>query len=720
MRFRIRSLLVSSILLVALGLCAVLGVGSTRVAAAEGAPDTLSQQEPPRVREMVELRDATSKTYELQNGQVEWVTNGDVVNYQDADGVWREVDNRLVAETNEVDGIDYAYRNAAHIYTARFAREAGGACLVDVEYKGKSIAFGPTGAKQSEGVTGLRIGSQALSNTTVADNALGYPDLFPQVDLVYAATGTGVKESVVLKDRSAQNEFTFDFQLHGVTARESDGQITFVDDKGETTFRLGDLTAIDGSGVATQDIRCRIEGADSEMRLTLTLSRAFLDDPTRVFPVVIDPTVEPIIITGANVMDTWVGSGTPTTTYGSDVNLRTGYYPGTGTRWTLIWFNLTGASIDPGWIDHCYIRLKKANGDSPVMRAYPCTSWWESTTANWNNKPGVAWDSEYQSTQAVDSGNGWWQMDSTYTVKKWLSGAWGNCGWTLVDTRSSQQYATGFYSANYGYPYRPELKIYYTPRTSAGFWAWSEDILTDGVHGADHFAQGICSTLQAGSEFDSYVTKYEWECKERQFHEASSADMSDRYGADDEAGEGFDSVDFGVFVDHGTFNNLTFPGNEHSTRLVDYLARWGNCDLEWAYVFACEWFLAVSPEALWQDYASMAGIHGICGFSTLYSMHYTGGDPTPDPVASDQGAHYARYLRGLVYPYYVRDFIDAFNSASDEWQPDGRTAVSMYAPEYRHEYLPDAGGWSDADPEPYVDGGVVNRLVYVCHDGIVH
>ena len=231
-----------------------------------------------------------------------------------------------------------------------------------------------------------------------------------------------------------------------------------MDERGETVFWLGDGFAVDDAGASTEEVEYSLHGKGNELQLTLTLSRAYLNDPARVFPIVIDPT---IYIYPPNVMDTNVCSGTPSTTYGSDPNLRTGYYAGTGTRWTLIWFNLAGVTINPDWIDHCYIRLNKcAYLDDPVMRAYPCTEWWDSTSATWYYKPGVAWNSEYQSTQSVldgysSSGTSWWKMDSTYPVKKWLKGDWGNCGWYVVDTRGSQSYATWFYSANANNYLRP-------------------------------------------------------------------------------------------------------------------------------------------------------------------------------------------------------------------------------------------------------------------------
>ena len=200
MPVRTRLFFLSFLALVALALGLFLGVGSGQVVATEELQDPASREESQRVRELAELRDATSKTYELANGQMEWVTNGDVVHYQDATGVWKDIDNSLVADTKQIDGTDWAYRNAAHEYTVRFAREACDATLVQIEQEGKSIAFTPVDVKQAEGAKGLQSPSEALADMAVAENVLAYPELYPGVDFIYEPTGTCVKEYVVLRD----------------------------------------------------------------------------------------------------------------------------------------------------------------------------------------------------------------------------------------------------------------------------------------------------------------------------------------------------------------------------------------------------------------------------------------------------------------------------------------------------------------------------------------
>ena len=45
-------------------------------------------QDPPRVRELIAMRTAKSKTYRLASGQREWVSNDEVIHYKDDSGAW--------------------------------------------------------------------------------------------------------------------------------------------------------------------------------------------------------------------------------------------------------------------------------------------------------------------------------------------------------------------------------------------------------------------------------------------------------------------------------------------------------------------------------------------------------------------------------------------------------------------------------------------------------
>jgi len=97
------------------------GVVQAEPAPAEQAPVA---PQAARVKELVELRTATSKTFQLADGKREWVGYAEAVHYQDASGAFREIDDRILSEARQMDGVDYLYRNGANAYTVWFAAEA--------------------------------------------------------------------------------------------------------------------------------------------------------------------------------------------------------------------------------------------------------------------------------------------------------------------------------------------------------------------------------------------------------------------------------------------------------------------------------------------------------------------------------------------------------------------------------------------------------------------
>jgi len=166
--------------------------------AAQRAPQATEQVpsalQAARVEELVNLRTVESKTYELADGQREWVGYTEPVHYKDAGGVFQDIDNSIVSESKRIDGIDYAYRNAANAYTVRFAAKGDTSRLVTVESDDKSLSFGLAEAKAANVEKTTDIASSALSEETYAESVIMYRDSLPGVDLVYQPRSSGVKE----------------------------------------------------------------------------------------------------------------------------------------------------------------------------------------------------------------------------------------------------------------------------------------------------------------------------------------------------------------------------------------------------------------------------------------------------------------------------------------------------------------------------------------------
>jgi Family of unknown function (DUF6345) len=530
----------------------------------------------------------------------------------------------------------------------------------------------------------------------------------------------------VLKDATGPNEFTFTFKLRGLKVEQADGCISFVNSQGEAVFWLGVPFAFDDAQIATDEVTYEVvDSGAGNCRIKVTLSAAYLADPARVFPVVVDPEV----ILYPPTADTYVASASAydDTNFVNSPYLRTGQNSNEGRRRTFIKFSNLPA-IDPDDVTDAHLRIERntsLGGVAPLINAwwsleyFACDSMtWNSGTPHWDGTSSDDFGSPESTLGALNGGN-WYEMHCTTPVKYWLAGTRPNYGWMIKEQRESTlNQCTAFYSSNYGSPHRPELHIVYNDGGSgelmeAGFWGWGH--APGGLPGVD-LATGMRDNLILGLEFDSFLSKFDANCQERQLRDPSKL-VGGNYGVDNQSGVGFDSVDFAVFFDHGGSNVLLFPGAVDSLTLADENVLWGNTDLEWAYVFACSWFEPASETHVYLDKASMAGAHGICAFQDACTAYNSGQDP--DPVAINQGAHFAWYLRGVIYGYSAQSFVNAWTLANDEWQPVGTDLRCIYASGYGSEHLPDHGGMSSADPIPFLSGGLVVISDHNC-TGKVH
>jgi hypothetical protein len=419
------------------------------------------------VRELTELRTEKSKTFELSDGQRELVCYGEAVHYEDASGVYQDIDDSIVTDARQIDGSTYAFRNGANAFTARFGASATDPRLVMIEYQGTSIAFGPAGARGAAAKKTTDVKSEALTDMTYGENLVGYPEVYPGVDLFYELKTYGVKEYLTLRRPNAKNEFTFNLVLKGLTPKEADGRITFVNGRGETLFWLAEPVAVDNAGVATKDVAYSISGKGSAYKLTVTVSPAYLADADRAYPVIVDPD---FMITGiADTFDTYVSSRYPRSNYTYHAYLRTGRDDAYYTRRTYLRFDLTDAlGIGADNVTAAYIRIEKYSGATPVITAYRNTGSWSSGTVTWNTMPAYT-TSEHSTTAYNDSGS-WWRMYNLTVVKKWLNGTYPQYGWVIRDaTESGTSQWTTFYSCNSPSPHKPELHIQYdlTPQAIA-------------------------------------------------------------------------------------------------------------------------------------------------------------------------------------------------------------------------------------------------------------
>ena len=126
-----------------------------------------------------------------------------------------------------------------------------------------------------------------------------YENAFGQgISLQYEATNAGLKENVVISEKSDTNVFKFVLETHGLVPDTLRGQTIMFGEKDadEPSFVLSapwikDSYNVEGNDehISTESYYEITELSDGKYELTLVADKTFLDSPDTVYPVVIDP-----------------------------------------------------------------------------------------------------------------------------------------------------------------------------------------------------------------------------------------------------------------------------------------------------------------------------------------------------------------------------------------------------------------------------------------------
>lgn len=417
-----------------------------------------------RMEEVVDLRDATSKTYKMSDGSMQWVGYSDDIHYKTAGNEFLEIDNTIKTSEKTLNGIKSKYQNTSNSFDVMFADIDKSNHHITIEKDIYSVALGWKGETTTPATKIMSLRNNLLNDVINKDNSVIYSDVTNGVDLIYELSTHGFKEYIVLKSKPETNIFEFSLKLEGLKPyTDEDGNVTFINEKDEKIFDIANLFAVDANEKYTENVICKVVNDGNDYLLEVILDNKYLEESSRAYPILIDPS---IVISSAATLDSFVGSKSPNTNYNRGTNmpyLRTGRDSDYYTRRSYLKFDIP-SSIKPNTVTSAYLTMSKSSGANPSIRAHRVTGSWGSNTITWNNKPGFT-DTDrsanaYSFTQYGKSS--WYKMNVTNIVKSWVNKNHGNYGFMVKDnTESGTSQWTTFYSSDAASPDKPELIINY-------------------------------------------------------------------------------------------------------------------------------------------------------------------------------------------------------------------------------------------------------------------
>jgi hypothetical protein len=333
-----------------------------------------------RHHEIVDMRTRESNTFLNKDGTYDTDVYTGAVNYKDAQGRFQPIDNNLVP-----DAAAQGFRNRANDYVLHLPRNMG-AAPSRIEKDGHWLSFSLQGAQ---------------GEASVRDNRASYDEVLPGIDAEITVSSEQVKEDLLLASSDAASEFVYDLRTSpALTPSLNDaGDVVFVAGDGRTVFTIPAPIVYDSSepdAAHASDLAWELEaGPGVNSTLALSLSRDWLEDPARVFPVVVDPTVQVNYVQ----KDCTIDSGTPSQSlcYSSTLEVGTHATAGMGggmnyrKRRILLYFD-TAAFPQKIQVLNAEIGMwlygTQGSGNSPVVMRQMNRSW--TNNATWDGPDGTS------------------------------------------------------------------------------------------------------------------------------------------------------------------------------------------------------------------------------------------------------------------------------------------------------------------------------------------
>ena len=343
--------------------------------------------------EDVSKRGEFEKHYLLSDGSFVAVSYPEAVHYLTDDGVWEEVDNRLLYD-NDVSRIV----NGESDFAVSFADSPAENYLAALSYAGRTFSWGLSITKSENGKTvqlnnfasdkarivsaekiirsGEKVSSEAsvlgkkISDAEVFENAkisgkLRYSKLFsdaPEISADYSVYHNKIEEDIFINAPTDIRSFTMNIQSGGLlVCLNDDGSVDFLDENGDMQYHIGIPYMEDANGDVLNDIDVSVKLNGNACSVTYTPDECLLTSSDREYPILLDPSVTTKEY-NSNIVDTYVYEGN-TANHSSEQKLFFGVKSGKIHRVYLKINNLP--SIDAG---------------SPILSAKMTLSFWAGTS----------------------------------------------------------------------------------------------------------------------------------------------------------------------------------------------------------------------------------------------------------------------------------------------------------------------------------------------------
>lgn len=342
--------------------------------------------------EVQEMRTANSKTFLNLDGSYTSEISQSPIHFKNEKNEWQTINNQLV-----LDSVEEVYENKANDFTVEFNKEQESESpilKVEDENYSTELQLEPlehTGQKPAN-VEGVVDGESII-----------YPNVYSNIDIKYSVGSDRIKEDIIYTEKPEKgfpSVFTYKMDLEGMSVKQV-GEIIYLYDLKtnkpiyyfETPYMYDSFipeefkTAEGINSIPEEaisyDVTLTYKIINNQLYLYLSPSKQWLEDPKRVYPITIDPTIVKIQ-SSSYVEDTNLRSGFPTQTGGNDLELGGGASGGNVIR-SLLKFDLTAIPVT-STIESASLNLwfSSTNNSAPIdISLFKVSRDWNENEASW-------------------------------------------------------------------------------------------------------------------------------------------------------------------------------------------------------------------------------------------------------------------------------------------------------------------------------------------------
>lgn len=251
------------------------------------------------VKELTGERTENSKEFLLEDGTKMIAQYNEPVHYKDSKGKWVEYNNTLSEDktASPDEAGDSSYTNKSSDISVNLSNKAKSKNMISLQSNGYKISWGYDNAGKSKADVKKNnektSGNDKFTTLKNITTETLYKDVFSDVDLQYFVTTTGIKENIILKSAKAQNEFTLNYKIPNLTAKQKDDKIITLSNKdGKEIYTISAPYMYDEKGSSSTQMKIEIvKQKGSNLQVKLTADYAFIHTIGRAFPVTIDPEI---------------------------------------------------------------------------------------------------------------------------------------------------------------------------------------------------------------------------------------------------------------------------------------------------------------------------------------------------------------------------------------------------------------------------------------------